>query len=113
MHGRKVPERVLALHLHDVDLATRGPSNLTDVGAQRPEGGPYAAALRRLDASFNPRVYAKGVVSAGIHPRRRVLTATKILAPRFDDQHPIFNPRVLRPIGVVLELVVTKPAVAQ
>src|SRR5215467_10348391 len=80
MHGRKVPERVLALDLHYVDLAAGRPSNLTDVRAKRPERRPDSASLRRLDTGLNPGVDAERVFAAGIHSRRRELTPAKIFS---------------------------------
>ena len=42
--------------LHDVDFATPGPANGSDVFTQHPEGGPYAVAKRKLDSGFHQAI---------------------------------------------------------
>src|ERR1700754_534115 len=113
VHGAEVSERILSLYLHNVHLAAGGPSDAADVGAEGPERRPYPLPLRRFDSGFDPGVDAERLVSAGIHTGRRVGTPAEVLAARFDDQHSVYDARVLRAVGVVFQLVVTKAAVAE
>ena len=55
----EVSERILALNLHDVDFATRGPANGSDAVAEHPESRPDSLPFRRVDARLNPRVDAE------------------------------------------------------
>src|SRR5262249_50606795 len=79
VHGCKVNEGVLALHLHDVDLTAGGPPNRADIGAEIPECRPDPFTLWRFDARFYPRVDAERMMSAGIHASRGVRTSAEVL----------------------------------
>src|SRR5258707_15757656 len=47
---------------HDIDFARFGPTNLTDVATESPEGGPQADATRHFDASFDPTIFEINLV---------------------------------------------------
>src|ERR1043166_564805 len=52
----EVSRRVLALNLHDVDLAARRPADGADAVAEHPERGPDSLPFWRVDASLDPGV---------------------------------------------------------
>src|SRR6185295_2480767 len=59
VHRAKVSKRVLALHLHDVDLPAGRPSNRTDAVAEHPKCRPDTLTFGRVDAGLDPGVYAE------------------------------------------------------
>ncbi len=90
--------------LHDVDLAARGPSDVADAGAERPDCRPGAAPFRQLRADLDAAV---GPARAAGQARRRVSGALVRLLARFDDQHAVLDARIVRALPrVVLLLLV-------
>src|SRR6185369_13695581 len=69
----EVSKRVLALNLHDVDLAARRPADRADAVAEHPERRPDSLTFRRVDARFDPRVDAERLFALRLHSSRSVL----------------------------------------
>lgn len=113
MHRADILEWVLASDLHDVDLSAMRPPNGADRGAQHPERRPDALALGRLDSGFDPGVDAEISTILRFEASRGELAPAQALPASFDYQHSILYARVLRAIGVILQLIVAEPAVAQ
>src|ERR1700687_5749836 len=68
-HGRARPEG-----LHDVDLTAPGPSRLTEILAEHPEGGPDPEGARDRDPRLHHAIVARHPVLAD-QPRGCVRTA--------------------------------------
>ena len=96
---------LLADVLHNVDLAAAGPSPFSDVGAERPEGGPHALAVGNLDAGFDAAV-AHRELAQRLQARRGNLPIR--CAQRLNDQVTLAILKgVLEVVGVVLEFLVS------
>src|SRR5690606_1035790 len=104
------PIRIETHVLHDVDLATRRPADLVDVGAEHPDGWPHTAPRGQLSPHFDTAVPPARLPLRG-EARRRVLRFPEALAPGLDDEITILEPRVLGTTpGVVLQLLVANEA---
>src|SRR5713226_1248973 len=107
--------RFFADVLHDVDLAAKRPFRGGDIVAEHPERRPDSLALRDPDPCFEASVLLSEL-PCGLQPCRGVTTCNAMwvcisLARCCYDKLAVLLMSVLRPGGVILQLVVS-PAVA-
>src|SRR5260221_4898729 len=111
-----VDSRLLADIFHDVDLAALRPANGINIFSQHPERRPHSLPRGQLDARLESPVRLREQ-TLRLQSRRRVVEFLAVrpgvrLPPRRDYQLPILNPRILRAIRVVLQLMIPPPAPA-
>jgi hypothetical protein len=115
---------VMADVFEDIDLAAGGPTDLADIGAEGPEGGPGAAAggdfSSRLDAAVGPGDPIAGgeagggvvrelalLLPAAVGGIRLVARVWEFFAAGFDDEVTVLDPGILEAVGgVVLEFAI-------
>ncbi len=97
--------RVFANIFHNVDFTASGPSDLANVLAEEPEGGPDALTHWELCSSFDFTVGSEELVSC-YHSSRCITIATIVLSVSLNHKVAACDERVFTSISVVFELIV-------
>lgn len=106
---RAVDDAFVVDGFDDVDFATGGPTDVFDVFAEHPEGGPNAFANGKCNTCFHSAV-GEGELVLRKEARGGVFLTFVVFFLRTDVEHAVFHIDVFRAVCVVFQFAVT-PAV--